>query len=151
MKPSIFILSVILFASTCHAQYPCDGSLWKYVYQPERLTILDSCRTVTGVITKRIWVPDGDEHISLRLDPGQPGLLNDYNVNNEDSCLVLEIICRHVRLEPNTWGYCKGCPNKIAIPKKGAHVRVTGTFVVDTKKDHGWQEIHPVYSIEKIK
>jgi hypothetical protein len=145
------LLVILAFPSISHAQNPCDGSLWKHVWEPGRLSIIESCKTVTGVIVQRIPVPDGDEHMRLRLDPGQPGLLNAENVKGEDSCLVLEIICHHVALRPAALGYCKGCKNNIKVPKKGAHVRVTGTYVTDNGKHHGWREIHPVYSIESIK
>jgi len=28
----------------------CDNALWKYVYDPDRLQVLEKCKTVTGVI-----------------------------------------------------------------------------------------------------
>ena len=145
------LLAIFASLSISHTQNPCDGSLWKHVWKPSRLSIIDSCRTVTGVIVQRIPVPDGDEHLRLRLDPGQPDLLNEQNVKGEDSCLVLEIICHHIVLRPAARSYCKGCRNNVKVPKKGAHVRVTGTYVTDNEKHHGWREIHPVYSIESIK
>jgi hypothetical protein len=36
----------------------------------------------------------------------------------------------------------------VAIPKKGDHVAVTGTFVHDVEGGHGWMEIHAVTKIE---
>src|SRR5712692_4591227 len=43
---------------------------------------------------------------------------------------------------------CQGLTNQVAIPKKGDHVAVTGTFVHDIEGGHGWMEIHPVTLIE---
>ncbi|MEJ7627930.1 MAG: hypothetical protein WKF35_13775 [Ferruginibacter sp.] len=41
---------------------------------------------------------------------------------------------------------CNDYINKIQIPKLGAHVKVTGSLVIDTH--NGWAEIHPVTKIE---
>lgn len=49
----------------------CDNSLWKQVYDPDRLQVLDKCKTVTGVIEESNADPDGDQHMLLKLDKGQ--------------------------------------------------------------------------------
>ena len=46
----------------------CDTSFWKYVYNPDRLQIIDQCKTVTGVIEESSADEDGDQHMLLKLD-----------------------------------------------------------------------------------
>jgi hypothetical protein len=41
---------------------------------------------------------------------------------------------------------CKGYTNRIPIAPVGAHVRATGTYVIDSH--NGWAEIHPVSKLE---
>ena len=49
-----------------------------HVYHPTRLVEKKGCVTVKGVIKKKIKKGDGDFHVRLLLDPGQPAnLLND--------------------------------------------------------------------------
>jgi hypothetical protein len=40
---------------------------------------------------------------------------------------------------------CQGYTNQVSIPSVGQHVSVVGQYVTDL--DHGWNEIHPVYSV----
>src|ERR1041385_4635432 len=47
----------------------CTPALWKRVYKPARLQILDECKVVTGVIDELNVEDDGDEHMLLKLDP----------------------------------------------------------------------------------
>lgn len=35
---------------TDNAAINCDSALWKYVYNPERLEVIDKCKAVTGTI-----------------------------------------------------------------------------------------------------
>src|SRR5437763_16381839 len=49
----------------------CDPELWKRVYNPERLEVLDQCRDVTDVIEELDQNEDGDTHMLLKLDLGQ--------------------------------------------------------------------------------
>lgn len=34
----------------------CDTTFWKYVYNPERLQVIDKCKTVTGIIEERHYL-----------------------------------------------------------------------------------------------
>ena len=44
---------------------------------------------------------------------------------------------------------CAGYHNPLVIPPVGAHVTVTGAYVLDL--DHGsWAEIHPVTAIGEV-
>ncbi|HZK78383.1 MAG TPA: hypothetical protein VFC35_05695, partial [Gemmatimonadaceae bacterium] len=54
----------------------CDASLWKRVYNPDRLTVVSSCIFATGTIAESNADDDGDQHFLLKLDKGQKALLN---------------------------------------------------------------------------
>jgi hypothetical protein len=127
----------------------CDASLWKRVYNPTRLTKVNACITATGTITESSADPDGDQHFLLKLDKGQKALLNKRNKKKKDESLVVEIVCANpVRLR-KVKGICDGYRNSVMIPPVGAHVKVTGSYVIDTH--NGWAEIHPASGIDLIK
>ena len=46
----------------------CNESLWSHVYDPARLTVVDACKTVAGVITDHHDNEDGDIDVRLALD-----------------------------------------------------------------------------------
>lgn len=127
----------------------CDSSLWKYVYDNERLKVIDKCKVVTGIIEESNADPDGDQHMLLRLDKGQKGLLTKKNDTKKEGDLVIEAVCVNKITRKRAKGACTGYVNKILLPKKGDHVRVTGSYVIDLH--NGWTEIHPISSIEKLK
>ena len=127
----------------------CDSSLWKYVYDNGRLNVLDKCKTVTGIIEESSADPDGDQHMLLKLDKGQKGLLTNKNNTKKGGDLVIEAVCINNITRKSAKGACKGYVNKIFLPKKGDHVQVTGSYVIDSH--NGWAEIHPISSIEKLK
>ena len=138
----------------------CDPVLMRHVYHPTRLTMLAACKTVTGVIDLiRLPEPDGDTHVNIRLDAGQEGLVHrpgvapgssqDYtNTRFQHGDLVTEAICQHPVIQPNAKAACAGFHDAIKIPPVGAHVEVTGVYVLD--QDHGWTELHPVSAIKRI-
>ncbi len=72
----------------------CDESLWNHVWYPRRLQVIDRCRVVTGVVENISIRGDGDEHISLKLDPEYTNLLNQKNIDEQYGDLVLEVICK---------------------------------------------------------
>ena len=126
----------------------CDASLWNHVYNPKRLKRVAACITVTGVITESSADDDGDQHFLLKLDPGQDRLLNKRNRKKKGGDIVLEIVCANPIKLKKVKSACVGYTNHIAIPAVGAHVRATGTYVIDSH--NGWAEIHPVSKIEGI-
>lgn len=159
MKPSFFTaaaIGVLFFPPDQQAsgQQPrlsasCDASLWTHVYNPSRLQVVNSCVAVTGVIEESSADDDGDQHFLLKLDPGQDGLLKKKNLKKKGGNLVVEIVCANrVRLK-KARAACAGYENHIAIPAVGAHVRVTGSYVVDTHNK--WTEIHPVSLMQVIR
>ena len=127
----------------------CDSSLWKYVYDNQRLKVLDKCKVVTGIIEETSADPDGDQHMLLKLDKGQNALLTKKNDTKKGGNLVIEAVCINNITRKRAKGACTGYVNKVVLPKKGDHVKVTGSYVIDLH--NGWAEIHPISSIEKLK
>jgi hypothetical protein len=126
----------------------CDASLWNRVYNPKRLQQLAPCLTVTGVITESSADPDGDQHFLLRLDPGQEKLVNKRNRKKKGGDIVLEIVCANPTTMKKVGSTCAGYTNPIPVPAVGAHVRATGTYVIDSH--NGWAEIHPVSRLQAM-
>lgn len=126
----------------------CDASLWNHVYNPKRLNQLAPCVAVTGIITESSADEDGDQHFLLKLDPGQDNLVNKRNRKKKGGDIVLEIVCANPTTMKKARSACAGYRNPIAIPAVGAHVRATGTYVIDSH--NGWAEIHPVSKIQAM-
>jgi hypothetical protein len=105
--------------------------------------VFNSCQTVTGVIVREHASDDGDIDMPLTLDPAFTNLLNKGNIANLGGNLNVEAICQgafhsDIPAAPVACGSFKG---SVLIPPVGAHVQVTGSYVLDT--NHGWMEIHP--------
>ena len=127
----------------------CDPTIWKYVYDPTRLEVVDKCMTATGVIEESSADDDGDQHMLLKLDAGQENLLNKKNIKGKNGYLVIEAVCMANITNPKVGGACKGYVNHVQLPKMGDHVKVSGSYVIDSH--NGWAEIHPISKIEVIK
>jgi len=125
----------------------CDANLWKYVYDPERLQILSKCKIVTGIIEETNADEDGDQHMLLKLDKGQENLLTDRNIQKKQGDLVIEAVCINNISRKRAIGACNGYINHVELPKVGDHVKVTGSYVIDSH--NGWAEIHPITEIAK--
>ena len=126
----------------------CDSSKWVHVYDPDRLQVLDRCKIVTGTIIERNADPDGDEHMLLKLDKGEKDLLQKKNFTKKEGALVVEVVCVNNITRKRAKGACDGYVNNVQLPGVGDHVRVTGSYVLDSH--NGWTEIHPATKIEKI-
>jgi hypothetical protein len=167
--PTTFIFSTILLATLCacsrgesstptvsqdgkvasqSAATGCDASLWNHVYNPKRLQQLAPCVSVTGTIEESDADADGDQHFLLKLDQGQDTLVNKRNDKKKGGDIVLEIVCANPTTMKKVKSACAGYTNPIAIPAVGAHVRATGTYVIDSH--NGWAEIHPVSKLEVV-
>ncbi len=134
---------------TTTATNQCDQSLWNHVYNPERLKVIDPCKTVSGIIEDIRTEKDGDYHILLKLDSRYNDLINTANIENQHGDLVLETICQHPVEQQDAVSACENFSEHINIPAIGSHVNVTGSYVLDS--DHSdWAEIHPVTSVEVI-
>ncbi|MDA8266881.1 MAG: hypothetical protein M0013_00705, partial [Actinomycetota bacterium] len=136
-----------------------SGNPLANVYHPYRLHVVKDCMTVTGTVASVRHEDDGDLHINLSLPPAEANLLDQANVADEHGELVTEIVpadqpgCTPGQQPPlpptaytspsYSYGTCTGAD--IVTPPLGAQVTVTGPYVLDA--DHGWMEIHPVWSI----
>ena len=148
-KEEKLLQSIPLLKVKANVSGDCDSDIWKYVYNPSRLKLINKCISVTGVIEESSANDDGDHHMLLKLDSGQEGLLTNMNVNKKQGNLVIEAVCANNTTLKKVGTTCNGYTNKIQIPKLGAHVKVTGSLVNDTH--NGWNEIHPITKIEIIK
>lgn len=162
-RKTTIILSLIfltsLFCGTSAFAQTCDASLSKHVYNPQRLVTQEGgeCVSVTGR-----WIDashkkhkdgcrhekDGDGHCWLKLDSGQEKFLNAKNKKNEGGALVAEPICIYRDTQEDALEACRDFKQDITLPPIGAHVRITGVWVLD--KQHGHMEIHPVTSIKVL-
>lgn len=124
------------------------------MYHSYRLHIVKACLTLTGTVVVVRHEPDGDIHVNISPDPAYAGLVNARNDSGEGGALVGEIVpadetgCtpgQPPRPSSGTYDYgiCTGADE--TAPIAGEHVSVTGPYVLDA--DHGWMEIHPVWSI----
>lgn len=139
-------------ASSPHSR--CRSDPLANVYHPDRLVVRKACMTVTGTVAYVASEDDGDVHVDLALPPSEAGLLDQANYAHQDGQLVTEIVpadqpgCTPEQPpRPSNgsydYGLCTGAD--LATPALGATVSVTGPYVLDA--DHGWMEIHPVWSI----
>jgi hypothetical protein len=127
----------------------CDQSLWNHVYNPNRLQVVDACKSVLGIIESKRTEKDGDYHIRVKLDPQFSNLINSANIKNQLGDLVVEPICVNKVTQADAVSACQNFHQNISIPPIGSHVNITGSYVLD--KEHGnWAEIHPVTSIQAI-
>ena len=133
--------------ATAGSAFDCNTA-WKYVYNPDRLKIKKQCTTVTGIIRESNADDDGDQHMLLQLDSGQEGLLTARNTKKKEGFLVIEVVCANDPKLKKVGTTCQGYLNGIAIPALGTHVKVTGSYVIDSH--NGWAEIHPVTKIEML-
>jgi hypothetical protein len=143
----LLVLAPLTGISAPRALKPsCNASLWSHVYDPSRLTIVNRCITVTGTVTESSRDDDGDQHFLVKLDAGQDQLLKKRNMKKKGGDLVAEIVCANKVKLKKAKAACAGYSNQITLPTVGAHVIVTGSYVIDTH--NGWAEIHPVSQLQ---
>jgi hypothetical protein len=129
-------------ASGCRGGNPLAN-----VWSPSRLKVLSNCKTVSGTIAHLDIQPDGDRHFYMKVDHQYASMLNKTNKATYGGTLILEIVpadqsgCIKGRRVKD--GICTGA--NVWSPHQGQHVTVTGPWVWDSL--HGWNEIHPVWSI----
>lgn len=125
---------------------PQCGSPTEHVYHPDRLRLIDPCKTVSGTITRIRDEADGDYHVLLALDPQYRALLQPANTTGQLGDLVLEPICQNPPTQADAIVPCQGTIAHIPIPPVGTHVIATGAYVYDL--DHGgWAELHPLFEL----
>lgn len=148
-KTIIPVLMLLMICASCGTVKPpvptptsvpmliCDATLWHHVYHPQRLQVLDKCIKESGTVTAVRHEQDGDAHIILSLVTPLDG----------HKSLVTEAICVYAVTQADAVQSCTGFHNIVRIPNVGDHVTVVGTHVFD--KDHGWEEIHPITSLQQ--
>jgi hypothetical protein len=143
----LLVLAPLVGISPSHRVAPsCTASMWSHVYDPSRLNVVNQCITATGTVMESSRDVDGDRHFLLKLDPGQDRLLNKRNMKKKNGYLVVEIVCANKVKIKKAKAACAGYSNRITLPTVGAHVTVTGSYVIDTH--NGWAEIHPVSQLQ---
>lgn len=153
---SLLLVSVVYFSIRSRklgtieslASTQCDKRLWDAVYNPRRLKIQNPCIAVTGTIVHKRSEEDGDYHIEVRLDEAYAFLLNDRNLKHSHGNLVVETICAHPSQHKDVPALCNHPHPKVDVPRKGTHVRIVGSYVLDNL--HKWMEIHPATSISPL-
>jgi hypothetical protein len=127
----------------------CNQGLWQYVYNPDRLQVLNPCISVTGAVEEIRKEADGDVHIRFRLDQQFAALLNEKNISRQYGDLVLEPICQGKVRQADAAEPCSQYNGPYFEPVVGQRYLVWGAYVHDA--DHGWNELHPVASMQAIK
>jgi len=154
---AITALSLALAAGPARAK-PCNDTLWRHVYHPERLIVKEICVTVIGTIVDATHgkrkdglrhESDGDSHGWLKLDRGQEQFINAGNKSDEGGNLVFEVVCLFKVSQKDAIQTCKGYKSHIVVPPVGSHVRMSGSWVQDTNHAR-WLELHPVSAIQVI-
>jgi hypothetical protein len=145
---ALLLVAKLRYAGKAPVKLPtesCDASLWRHVYEKNRLQVIEACTAAEGRVTSVFESEDGDLHIAL--DPRDKAVLNLMNASHAKRRLIVEVICHHAS-QGESQAACGGYRSTVTIPKVGDEVRVTGAYVTD--RDNGWNEIHPVSSIEVL-
>jgi len=123
LRPRDLGPSLNVAASIC-ASNPLRG-----VYHPYRLEVLGSCRRYEGTVTAVRHEEDGDYHVIIAPASGFARYLDAGNYSRQGGGIVAEIMPgQHLRR-----------------PYVGEQIVVVGTWAND--RDHGWNEIHPIWAI----
>lgn len=124
------------------------------VYHPSRLEVVSACSTVSGTVRSVRHEDDGDVHVALAVDPAFTGMLSPGNISYQHGLLVVEIVpadesgCtvgQPPRPPVGTYDYGTCTGDDLTAPRVGAHIWVTGPYVLD--HIHDWAEIHPAWQI----
>ena len=142
----LLVVAKLRYAGRATVKLPassCDASLWQHVYEKDRLHVIEVCTAVEGRVVSVHQAEDGDLHIAL--DPDDKSVLNLLNATHTGRTLVVELICHHPSSGESA-AACGDYHSAVTIPQAGDKVRVTGAYVTD--RDNGWNEVHPVPSID---
>lgn len=101
------------------------------MYDPQRLRVIDACRSVAGRVAVVREEEDGDLHIDVALDRRYRGMLMSANYARRGGFLVVELM-------PRDRGH-------IPAPSAGDRLALVGAYVDDL--DHSWSELHPVWQM----
>ena len=146
---ALFIAARLRYPGKAAVKLPpadCNADLWKHVYSPERLGVIEACTAVEGRVVSLHQAKDGDLHIAL--DPDHKSVLNLINLVHGKGKLAVEVVCDHPAANQKAASACAGFASPVTAPRVGDRVRITGAYVTD--RDDGWNEIHPVTRIEVL-
>ncbi|HXO29305.1 MAG TPA: hypothetical protein VOA80_18290 [Thermoanaerobaculia bacterium] len=113
------------------------------------LRVITRCTSADGRVVSLDRGADGDLH--LALDPEHPSVLNLLNATHLHGNLVVEVICERAPADAHAdaAAACAAFTSRVAIPRIGDRVRVTGAYVTD--RENSWNELHPVTRIENLR
>jgi hypothetical protein len=134
------------FPTADHTSCSDPDSIANHVYNPNRLTIIKSCITASGIVENVFSEADGDYHVRLALDSQYINLTNSANDQYQYGDLVVEIICALPITQSDAISACQNYTNNITIPNVNDHITVTGPYVLDSEHSN-WAEIHPAYTL----
>src|SRR5260370_33623532 len=118
----------------------CNQGLWQYVYNPDRLQVLNPCISVTGAVEEIRKEADGDVHIRFRLDQQFAALLNEKNISRQYGDLVLEPICQGKVRQADAAEPCSQYNGPDFAPVVGQREHAVGAYVPDA-----YQDLHPLH------
>lgn len=122
------------------------GDQDKYVYSPDRLTVLQPCVRISGTVVDIQRAEDGDFHIDVKVDQESAAVLTPGNATEGAGYLIVEPVCVHAA-SPVAEGLCKTDPDPVDMSKlaAGQHVWMEGRYVLDSEHSD-WAELHPLYA-----
>jgi hypothetical protein len=109
---------------------------------------LDPCITVTGTVDEVRKEADGDIHIRFRLDQQFASLLNEKNISRQQGDLILEPIRQGRVRQADAAEPCNRYSGPYFEPEIGQRYLVSRAYVHDA--DHGWNELHPITSMQPL-
>ena len=143
----LFLIAKARYVGSASAASGCDSGLWKHVYRPKRLRILKECAELRGRVVAVQRDSDGDVHISV--DPDDAAVLNLVNLLHNRGLVPVEAICEHEPEQGEAKPACAGFTLQLALPVVGDRIRVLGAYVTD--RENGWNEIHPITRLERLR
>lgn len=90
----------------------------------------------------------GHIHIRFRLDQQFESFLNEKNISRQQGDLVLEPICQGNVRQADAEEPCSRYNGPYFEPHIGQRYLVSGAYVHDA--DHGWNELHPLNSMQPV-
>jgi hypothetical protein len=115
-----------------------QGNIMDGVDRQARFTVLSTCEKAIGIVHDMTSAKqdDGDYQFNIDVQPEYKHLLNNENSKQVNGMLVVEIIPKDQSI------------SGITIPKDNDTIQVYGAWVTDNP--HGWNEIHPAWSVKVL-
>lgn len=155
----LFLVLACLFCPLALPAQTCDPSMWKHVYHPQRLKVIQDCVTVTGKLVDATHgkkkdgarhEADGDTHAWLALDPAEQNLLLPGNTETQQGNMVFELVCYYRVTQADAKDACANYKTTVKLPPVGSRIAVTGALIEDLDHKPIHREIHPVTGIKVL-